>query len=97
MLPWEPVPKRWVRRDEISELVERIRALEPGDQVRLMQRVLTPDLAFRLMLEETRAKATKARKVPPKELDRVLDEAAREVRKDTVKKLRAARRVRKRS
>ena len=71
--------------------MEHIDALGPKDQVRLMQKVLTPDLEFRLMLQETRARA---RRVAPKVIDRAIEGACRDARKETVAIVRAKRRGR---
>jgi hypothetical protein len=76
------------RKSEVDELAQRIGALGPKEQVRLLRRVLTPDLEFRILLDETRKKT---RGVDPRRLDREINKAAREVRKETVAGMRAVR------
>jgi hypothetical protein len=62
---------------EIRRLMERIWSLGTKQQVRLLERVLTPEMELRFAMEHM---ARRARHVPSRVLVRATDRAIREVR-----------------
>jgi cell division protein FtsB len=66
------------RKQESADLAARVEALEA--EVRGLREALTPHARLGLTLARARVKA---RKLPAREVDRVVDRAVREVRRDT--------------
>jgi hypothetical protein len=64
---------------EILELTERIESLGAKQKVKLLERVLTPEIELRLAMEHM---ARRIRHVPSRALDRATDRAIREVRRE---------------
>jgi hypothetical protein len=62
---------------EIHELTERIESLGTKQKMKLLERVLTPEMELRLAMEQM---ARRTRHVPSRVLDRATDRAIREVR-----------------
>jgi len=68
----------------ILELTERMESLGTKQKVRLLQRVLTPEMELRFAMEQM---ARPARHVPSRVLDRAADRAIREVRRERAARL----------
>jgi hypothetical protein len=66
---------------EIRELTERIESLGTKQKVKLLERVLTPEMELRFAMDHM---ARRARHVPGRVLDRAADRAIREVRRERV-------------
>jgi hypothetical protein len=64
---------------EILELTERIESLGTKQKVKLLERVLTPEMELRFAMEQM---ARRARHVPSRVLDRAADRAIREIRRE---------------
>jgi hypothetical protein len=64
---------------EILELTERIESLGTKQKVKLLERVLTPEIELRFAMEQM---ARRSRHVPSRVLDRATDRAIREVRRE---------------
>ncbi len=64
---------------EILELTERIESLGTKQKVKLLERVMTPEMELRFAMEQM---ARRARHVPSRVLDRAADRAIREVRRE---------------
>jgi hypothetical protein len=65
------------RQSEIEALRKRIEALSPKARVRLLRKVLTPEMELWLIMEDMRRKT---RGQDPRAIDRDIREAVREVR-----------------
>ena len=63
---------------DLAELARRIEELPPERRVRLLEHVLTPKLRLRLVLQEIREQV----RAPQKKIDRVVNQAVREVRRE---------------
>lgn len=70
---------------EIRELSERIESLETKQKLKLLERVLTPEMELRFAMEHM---ARRARHVPRRVLDRAADRAIREVRRERAERSR---------
>ena len=64
---------------EILELTERIESLGAKQKVKLLERVLTPEMELRFATEHM---ARRSRHIPSRVLDRAADRAIREVRRE---------------
>ena len=64
---------------EILELTERIESLGTKQKVKLLERVLTPEMELRFAMEHM---ARRSHHVPSRVLDRAADRAIREVRRE---------------
>jgi hypothetical protein len=71
------------KKDEVADLKERIAALPPEDQIRLMDEAITPTMHFHAVSAKLREKV---KHVAPRELGREIDRAVREVRRDRARK-----------
>jgi hypothetical protein len=67
---------------EILELTERIESLGTKQKVKLLERVLTPEMELRFAMEQM---ARRSRHVPNRVLDRAADRAIQEVRRECEK------------
>ena len=70
---------------EIRELSERIESLGTKQKVKLLERVLTPEMELRFAMEHM---ARRAHHVPSRVLDRAADRAIREVRRERAERSR---------
>ena len=70
---------------EIRELSERIESLGTKQKVKLLERVLTPEMELRFAMEHM---ARRSRHVPSRVLDRAADRAIREVRRERAERSR---------
>ena len=70
---------------EIRELSERIESLGTKQKVKLLERVLTPEMELRFAMEHM---ARQSRHVPSRVLDRAADRAIREVRRERAERSR---------
>jgi hypothetical protein len=66
---------------EILDLTERIESLGTRQKVKLLERVLTPEMELRFAMEQM---ARRSSHVPRRVLDRAIDRATREVRRGRV-------------